>query len=130
MANRCRIILEKIVHAESQSEGLEGQEYVANVVLNRVKDSRFPNGIYPVVFAGGLNSAGKMVYQFSPVGDGAYARAKPSDSVKNAVTNVLNGKDASKGALYFRTIKGATSDCWHEQSLTKLFDYKNHRFYK
>ena len=121
MANKCRIIFEKIIYAESQGEGLEGQEYVANVIMNRAKDSRFPNGIYPVVFAQN---------QFTPVANGAYAKANPSASVKQAVTNVLNGKDASMGALFFRTIKGATPDCWHERALTKLFDHKNHRFYK
>jgi len=127
MANRCRIILEKIVHAEAQGEGLEGQEYIANVILNRVNDRRFPDAIYPVVFASGINSAGNMVFQFSPIGNGAYARAVPSESVKNAVTNVLNGKDNSRGALYFRTIAGAAGS-WHE-TLIKLFDHRNHRFY-
>jgi N-acetylmuramoyl-L-alanine amidase len=120
MANRCRIILEKIVHAEAQGEGLEGQEYVANVVINRVNDRRFPNAIHPVVFAPN---------QFSPVTNGAYARAVPSASVKQAVTNVLNGKDNSRGALFFRTIRGATPDSWHERALTRLFDHRNHRFY-
>jgi hypothetical protein len=129
MANKCRIILEKIVHAEAQGEGLEGQELVANVIINREKDKRFPRGIYPVVFASGVNSAGKMVYQFSPIGDGAYARAKPSDSVKAAVTNVLNGKDASKGALYFCTKSSAAKGNWHETALKFLFEHRNHRFY-
>ena len=130
MANRSRIILEKIVHAEAQGEGLIGQEYVANVIFNRINDRRFPNAIHPVVFANGVNNAGQRVYQFSPIGNGAYERAVPSDSVKHAVTNVLNGKDESKGALYFCTVASAARGNWHERELEFLFQYRNHRFYR
>jgi len=119
IANKCRIVLEKIVHAESQGEGLEGQEYVANVILNRCNSKSFPNGIYNVVFAAN---------HFSPVTDGSYVKAVPSTSVKSAVSNVLGGKDNSKGALYF--CSKATAGKWHEKALTFLFEHKNHRFYK
>ena len=89
--------------------------------MNRVKNSaQFPHAIHPVVFAPN---------QFSPVTNGAYDRAKPSALVKNAVTNVLNGKDNSRGALYFRTIRGAEGS-WHEKALERLFDHGGHRFYK
>jgi hypothetical protein len=122
IANKCRIVLEKIVHAEANGEGLEGQELVANVIMNRCDSKNFPNEIYNVVFE---------PKQFTPITDGAYAKAKPSESVKQAVTNVLNGKDASKGALFFCTkASAANPNSWHEKALTFLFEYKNHRFYK
>ena len=76
-----------------------------------------------------VNSQGRMVHQFSPVGNGAYARAVPSESVKQAVSQALDGADASQGALFFRAISGA-SGSWHEQSLIHLFDHGGHRFFR
>ena len=38
------------IHLESRSESLLGQQLVANVILNRVKDPSFPNSICKVVF--------------------------------------------------------------------------------
>jgi N-acetylmuramoyl-L-alanine amidase len=128
MAERARIVLEKIIHAEAQGEDLKGQILVGNVILNRHKSPRFPNGIREVVFASGINSRGEHVYQFSPIGNGAYARANPSQSVKEAVSRILSGEDHSQGALFFRTIRGAEGS-WHEQALTKLFDHGAHRFF-
>lgn len=131
IANKCRIVLEKIVHAEAQGEGLEGQEFVANVILNRVNSDKFPNGIYDVVFESKENADGYITYQFSPISDGAYAKSIPSTSVKEAVTNVLNGKDNSKGAMFFCTKKSACNpNSYHENSLEFLFEHNNHRFYK
>jgi N-acetylmuramoyl-L-alanine amidase len=122
MANKSRIVLEKIIHAEARGEPLEGQELVGNVVLNRDKDKRFPNGIHNVVFAAN---------QFEPTRNGAYSAAVPSKSVINAVDSVLDGKDNSQGAIAFCTKAAAKiPGNWHERALTFLFEIGNHRFYK
>lgn len=55
----------KIVHAETFYDTDEGQQAVANVVLNRVNHSEFPNSIYDVIW----QKTGKT-WQFSPCGDG------------------------------------------------------------
>lgn len=128
LAERCRIVLEKIIHAEAQGEDLRGQILAGNVIINRHKSDKFPKGIHNVVFAGGKNSQGVHVYQFTPIGNGAYARAIPSESVKEAVSLILSGEDHSRGALFFRTIKGSEGT-WHERALTKLFDHGAHRFF-
>jgi len=94
---------------------------VANVIMNRHRNSSFPNGIYNVVF---------QKDQFSPVSNGAYSRAKPSDKTKRAVDRVLNGEDPSQGATFFQTIASAKPNTWHEQNLNKVKDYGGHRFYK
>lgn len=130
MSNKCKIILQKIVFAEAQGEGERGQTLVANVILNRQKDSRFPNGIYDIVFANSKKGE-KIIYQFSPIGDGAYERAVPSESVKAAVEKALGGVDESKGALYFCTKASAEKpDSWHTRALEFLLEHNNHRFYK
>lgn len=56
-----------IVHAEANNQDLTGKKLVADVVLNRVHDPRFPNTIEGVIF---------QPYQFSPIRDGSYERAK------------------------------------------------------
>lgn len=113
-------ILQKIVHAEACGEDEKGMILVANVIMNRVNDKSFPNTVKDVVFQKG---------QFTPVAEGTYDKVNPSEKVKTAIEKSFT-IDYSKGALYFRTIKGATPDCWHEKSLVKLFDHGNHRFYK
>ena len=76
---------------------------MANVILNRHNSKQFPNGIHNVVFQKSIKD-GKTIYQFSTIGDGAYARAVSSQSVKNAVSKALAGLDDSKGSLYFCSV--------------------------
>jgi spore germination cell wall hydrolase CwlJ-like protein len=49
---REQICLAKAIYFEARSESLRGQMAVAQVVLNRVKDPRFPNTICGVVYQG------------------------------------------------------------------------------
>ncbi|MDR1704248.1 MAG: N-acetylmuramoyl-L-alanine amidase [Clostridiales bacterium] len=121
MANKARIVLEKIIQAEACGEPPEGMVLVGNVIMNRCRAPGWPDGIYNVVF---------QANQFSPVTDGAYKRAVPSAAVKRAVDVVLSGTSYSNDAVFFRTVKGAAPDCWHETALTALFDCGGHRFYK
>lgn len=55
-------ILCRIVEAEAGNEDEKGRMLIANVVMNRVESSRFPNTVKGVVF-----QKGGGVYQFSPV---------------------------------------------------------------
>jgi len=128
IANRSRNILERIVMAEAGGEDEKGQILVANVVINRHNSCRFPIGIHDVVFQAGINSQGEYVYQFSPIGNGAYARAIPSQSVKQAVTAALDGIDHSRGALFFRSTRGLEGS-WHDTALTHLFTHGGHAFF-
>jgi len=128
MANRARIVLEKIIHAEARGESPEGQILVGNVIINRHRSPRFPNGIYNVVFAPG---------QFTPITDGSYKIAAPSSSVKKAVDAVLDGQDSSRGALFFCTrasaVQAAAQARWPEggpHAPMFLFELGNHRFYR
>jgi N-acetylmuramoyl-L-alanine amidase len=116
-------ILERIVEAEAGDQGHKGKRLVANVIINRVKSSKFPSTIKGVVFA---------PRQFSPVTDGAYARAVVTKDTKKAVDEALHGKDDSQGALYFMDRRYADSSNirWFDRSLTRLFQYNGHEFYK
>jgi hypothetical protein len=129
MANRALDPLHRIVWAEARGEDVHGQILVVNVILNRHNSPRFPNGIYNVIHAHGVNSQGVKTWQFSPVGNGSYARATPTRTQNDVVNLALGGRDDSQGATFFHAISHLTPDTWHERALTKLFDHGNHRFY-
>lgn len=119
-------ILLKIVASEAGAEDIKGQILVANVILNRVKSSEFPNNIEDVVFQ---TSYG--VTQFSPIDDGSYYSAQIGDDTIEAVTRALSGEDISQGALFFcaRQLSDSNSLNWFDNNLTWLYNHGNHEFY-
>lgn len=128
LSKQDRSVLLRIVEAEATGEDVKGRMLVANVVLNRVNcTTEFPDNITDVVFdtAGG-------VYQFSPVKDGRYWSVGISDKTREAVHRVLCGEDESQGALYFMARQYAEADnvVWFDSSLTYLFAYGEHEFFR
>jgi S-DNA-T family DNA segregation ATPase FtsK/SpoIIIE len=65
---------------------------------------------------------------FILITNGSFDRATPNQRIKDLVIRALRGEDYSRGALFFRTIRGAEGG-WHESALTRLFDHGTHRFY-
>lgn len=120
-------ILERIVEAEAGGEDFKGRLLVANVVLNRVKHKAFPSSIRGVVFA----HRGSR-YQFSPISDGRYYTVSVTKGTKKAVNAALQGKDPSQGALYFmeRSYADSGNVRWFDRSLTRLFRYGCHEFFR
>ena len=119
-------ILCRIVEAEAETEDEKGRILVANVVMNRVESSRFPDTVKGVDFqkSGGL-------YQFSPVANGRYYRVTVSEETRKAVEKVLRGKDESQGALYFVNRYAANTEYmnWFDRRCTSLFSYGRHEFF-
>ncbi len=113
-------LMQKLVWAEARGEDETGQVLVANVVLNRLKSSKYPNTITGVI---------NQTNQFAPVKNGMLEKATPTQKQVDAVNKAIGGEDKSKGALFFRSTKGAEGS-WHELNLTKLFTHGNHNFYK
>ena len=93
-----------IVAAEAKGEPYNGKVAVAEVILNRVDSSKFPNSVYDVVYQ---SRNGR--YQFQPVSNGsintAYSNSSSAvqEDVRNAVTDAVNGSNLTNGALFFRT---------------------------
>lgn len=107
-------LMAKLVYAESRGEPFEGQVAVASVVLNRVKDSRFPNTVPGVIYQPGA---------FSPVQNGQLYQ-KPNATAYKAVDNAVKGWDASGGAIYFFNPNTATSSwIWSRQIVKKIGDH-------
>lgn len=120
-------VLLRIVEAEATAEDVKGRMLVANVILNRVLSSKFPDNITDVVF----QNNGKT-YQFSPIKDGRYWSVTVSDKTREAVERVLSGEDYSQGALYFaaRELANPNNMSWFDRELTRLFRYGVHEFFK
>ena len=116
----------RIVEAEAGGEDEKGKLLVANVVLNRVKNEKFPDTIEEVIM-----QKGKGTTQFSPVSNGRFYTVEISDETIEVVNRALCGEDISRGALYFAARKYADPDRmeWFDNCLTFLFEYGGHEFF-
>lgn len=86
------MLLAKITMVEAGYESYQGQLAIANVVLNRVKDTRFPDSIRDVIYSG---------RQFPPAHNGLLDKSKPNKSALRAAKDALNGKNNVENAVYF-----------------------------
>jgi spore germination cell wall hydrolase CwlJ-like protein len=121
--------LSDAIYYEAALEPREGQEAVAQVVLNRVRDPNFPNSVCGVVFQGSTNGGG---CQFSFTCDGSMQRAPVAWAWKQA-------QDVSERALngYVAASVG-TSTHYHADyvmpywspTLLKLKQIGRHIFYR
>ena len=111
--------LSRIIQSEARGESFSGKLAVGNVVMNRVKNPKFPNTIYKVVFAPG---------QFTPARTGAIYNTPNKDSVK-AAKLALEGYNIVPGSVYFVNERKSTSN-WFRRSCVLVSVIGNHTFYK
>jgi|13_taG_2_1085334.scaffolds.fasta_scaffold02541_9 spore germination cell wall hydrolase CwlJ-like protein len=118
------------VYHESRSENLKGQVAVANVTLNRVADSKWPNDVCSVVEQG--YTKGKQNCQFSWYCDGK--SDTPTDTVAWAravlvANDVMMGyiPDITEGATHYHA--RYVNPYWVD-SFTKTVEIGSHMFYK
>ena len=91
---------------QCESGNYEGQLAVANVILNRVNSSKYPNSISGVIYAAG---------QFSPASSGklsARLERGPSDTALQAASDALAGVNNIGSFLHFRSAKTADVDSY------------------
>jgi N-acetylmuramoyl-L-alanine amidase len=88
-------LLARLIRSEAEGQPYSAQVAVGAVVVNRVKNPRFPNTIKDVIYQidGGY-------YQFTPVQNGWINRPATAES-KKAALEALKGSDPSNGALYY-----------------------------
>ena len=84
------MVLAQVIWAEARGESKQGKCAVAHVVLNRVKDRRFPNTVQAVATQ-----------------PGQFALKRGSGRLWDECIEVANdpGSDPTGGALYFATYK-------------------------
>ena len=111
-------LLARLIHAEARGEPYEGQVAVGAVVLNRIKNSNFPNTMAGVIYQPGA---------FSVVNDGQI-NLSPNDTSKKAAQDAMNGWDPSYGCIYYFNPNTATSSwIW---TRTLVVQIGRHRFCK
>lgn len=93
-------LLARLVSGEARGEPYVGQVAVAAVVLNRVRDSAFPNTVSGVIFQTGA---------FDAVWDGQFDMT-PTESSIRAARDALNGWDPTGGCLYYYNPRTATNE--------------------
>lgn len=92
-------LLSRLINGEARGEPYTGQVAVGAVILNRVRDSRFPSTIPGVVYQPGA---------FDAVEDGQI-NLPPNSSCIKAAHDAVNGWDPSKGSVYYFNPNTATS---------------------
>ncbi|AYF53715.1 cell wall hydrolase [Clostridium botulinum C] len=112
-------LMAQIVYAESCAEPYEGKVAVASVILNRLKDSHFPNNIESVV---------KQRAAFSCVRNGKI-NVIPDKHCFNAVMDALKGKDPTNNAVFFYNPKIATSTWMKNINKHNVKRIGNHVFF-
>ena len=113
--------LAKIVHAEAQGESDEGKTGVANVVLNRVESSEFPNTVYDVVFDR------QYGVQFTPIANGAIYNDPARESYA-AAKKALKGENVVGDSLYFCN-PAISTNFWIMNNRTFYKTIGKHDFY-
>ena len=92
-------LLSRLVYGEARGEPYTGQVAVAAVVLNRVKNSSFPNTIAGVIYQKGA---------FDVVSDGQI-NLEPDETARKAAQDAINGWDPTSGCIYYFNPDTATS---------------------
>lgn len=101
-------LLARLVRAEAESEPYSGKVAVAEVVLNRVKNSQFPNSIHDVIYQSG---------QFSPVSNGSINRPADSESVQAAKQALGSGSNIGDALFFYNP--ATASNHWLDSKATK-----------
>ena len=113
-------LLARAINGEARGEPYEGQVAIGAVILNRVKDSRFPNTIAGVIYQAGA---------FTAVSDGQINKAIDKEStVMKAARDAMNGWDPTDGAVYYFNPATATNKWIWSRPLIKTIG--KHRFCK
>ena len=111
-------LLSRLIYGEARGEPYTGQVAVGAVILNRVKNSSFPNTIASVIYQSGA---------FDVVSDGQI-NLTPNDTAKKAAQDALNGWDPTYGAIYYFNPSTATNKWIWSRPMTITIG--KHRFCK
>lgn len=118
-------MLTYIVQQEAGGLSLAHKQIIAQVIVNRVQSSAFPDTIYDVL---------TQKNQFSSLSNWYSKKNAPDTDTIQAVQDVLDGRydDQTMGATFFYAPKWASqkSASWFENRLEYLFTLDGHRFFK
>lgn len=106
-------LLARAINGEARGESYEGQVAVGAVILNRIKDSRFPNTLSGVIYQPGA---------FTAVSDGQInVGISETSTVYKAARDAMNGWDPTNGAVYYFNPNTATNSwIWSKEIIKKI----------
>ncbi len=111
-------LLAMVTSAEARGEPYEGQVAVAAVILNRVRDPRFPNTLAGVVY---------QAHAFESVSNGQIY-VPVAASARRAARDAMNGWDPTGGSVFFWNPSKAVSKwIWSRPVIRRI---GNHVFAK
>lgn len=113
-------LIARAINGEARGEPYEGQVAVGAVILNRVKDPKFPNTIAGVIYQSGAFTAVSDGQINHPIAEGS--------TVLKAAQDALNGWDPTGGAIYYFNPATATSKWIWSRPVIKTIG--KHRFCK
>ncbi|MEO0548333.1 MAG: cell wall hydrolase [Pseudomonadota bacterium] len=121
--------LAEAVYYEARSESSAGQLGVAEVIMNRVKDHRYPNTICDVVYQGATRTTG---CQFTFTCDGAMSKQPKGwrwDKANSVAAHVLMGLNETKtaGATHYHATY--VNPVWNS-GLVRTRQIETHIFYR
>lgn len=104
-------LLAHIIHGEARGEPYVGQVAVAAVIMNRIRDGKFPNTIAGVIYQPGA---------FDAVKDGQI-NLEPDNSAYKAARDAMSGWDPTYGCIYYYNPATATSNwIWTRPIVLKI----------
>lgn len=112
------VLIQQIVLAEAENQGIGGMAFVMQVILNRIQSDEFPDTLEEVI---------SQENQFAVYGSGKYLEKEPNENSAKALE--LLSVLLNRGALYFENPHGKEST-WHSRNLEYVFEYEDHVFYK
>lgn len=105
-------LLARVVAAEARGEPYAGQVAVAAVMLNRVRDPRFPKTLSGVIF---------QPAALESVSNGLIWQRTPDGTAYKAARDALNGYDPTYGSVFFwNPYKRVSSWIWSRPIVTQI----------
>lgn len=105
-------LLARLISAEAEGEPYQGQVAVGAVLMNRVRDSRFPNSLSGVIF---------QPKAFESVSNGLIWRRSPSAEARRAARDAMNGVDPTYGCVFFwNPAKPVSKWIWSKQIVVRI----------
>lgn len=107
-------LLARLITAEADGQPYNAMVSVGAVVMNRVKDSRFPNTVSGVIY-----QKDSGYYQFTPVENGWINKAATQES-RRAAVDALNGVDPTHGAVYYFDDSATNTWLWSKPIAARI----------
>lgn len=107
-------LLARVIMGEAADEPFTGKVAVGAVMLNRMRNSSFPNSLSGVVY---------QPLAFESVSNGQYNRVLDDDAIR-AANMALSGYDPTGGALFFwNPSKPVSRWIWSRKIVTQIGDH-------